>query len=83
MFNNIEQKTIEILKKQHGSVHDAVEPIQKEVALMNANEYLEAIIEMYRENPSSTNYNYMIAGLINYQYWFQKDINEFILTEEF
>tara|TARA_R110002020_G_scaffold123542_1_gene280176 strand:- start:6862 stop:7113 length:252 start_codon:yes stop_codon:yes gene_type:complete len=83
MFNNIEQKTIEILKKQHGSVHDTVEPIQKEVALMNANEYLEAIIEMYRENPSSTNYNYMIAGLINYQYWFQKETNEFILTEEF
>ena len=50
---------------------------------MNANEYLEAIIEMYRENPSSTNYNYMIAGLINYQYWFQKETNEFILTEEF
>jgi len=83
MFNNIEQKAIEILKKQHGSVHDAIEPIQKELRLMNANEYLEAIFEMFKDNPSSTHYNYMIAGLINYQYWNQKETKEFVLTEEF
>lgn len=83
MFNNIEQKTIEILKKQYGSVHDPVESLVKELGLTNANVYMQTCFEMFQENPSSTNYNYMIATMLVYQYWNQKDIKEFTLTEEF
>ncbi len=83
MFNNIEQKTIEILKKKYGSVHDPVEPLEKEVGLANANEYMQASLEMFQENPNSTNYNYVISTMLVYQYWNQKATKEFILTEEF
>ena len=83
MFNNVEQKTIEILKKKYGSVHDPVESLVKELGLTNANVYMQASFEMFQENPSSTNYNYMIATMLVYQYWNQKETKEFILTEEF
>jgi hypothetical protein len=83
MFNNVEQKTIDILKKQHGSVHDMVEPLVKELGLATANEYLKTAYEMYLENPSSTNYNYMISTMLVYQYWNQKETKEFSITEDF
>ncbi len=44
---------------------------------------LQAAFEMFIENPSSTNYNYMIATMLTYQYWGQKDTKEFMITEDF
>jgi|TARA_R100000329_G_C7538312_1_gene190029 hypothetical protein len=83
MFNNVEQKTIEILKKQHGLSCDIVEPMVKELALATANDYLQTAYEMFLENPSTTNYNYMISTMLVYQYWNQKQTKEFSITEDF
>ena len=82
-FNNVEQKTLQILKQKYGSIHDAVDSMEKELGIANANNYLQAAYEMFVENPSSTNYNYMIATMLTYQYWSQKDTKEFIITEDF
>lgn len=82
-FNNVEQKTLHILKQKYGSIHDEVEPMEKELGIANANNYLQAAFEMFIENPSSTNYNYVIATMLTYQYWSQKDTKEFIITEDF
>ena len=82
-FNNVEQKTLQTLKRLYGSIHDAVNTMEKELGLANANNYLQAAYEMFVENPSSTNYNYMIATMLTYQYWSQKDTKEFVITEDF
>tara|TARA_R100000734_G_scaffold16584_1_gene12675 strand:- start:143 stop:394 length:252 start_codon:yes stop_codon:yes gene_type:complete len=83
MFNNVEQKTIEILKKRYGSTHDAVESMERELGLVNANEYIEVAFELFKEKPSCSNYNNMITIMLVYQYWTNKKIKEFILTEDF
>jgi hypothetical protein len=44
---------------------------------------MQASLELFQENPNSTNYNYVISTMLVYQYWNQKATKEFILTEEF
>ena len=57
--------------------------MEKELGIANANTYLQTAYELFMENPSSTNYNSVIATMLTYQYWSQKDIKEFIITEDF
>lgn len=83
MFSEFENKVLDKLKKDFGSMHEAMEEeiIAEKVRI--ARNLYELAVEEFRVNQSANNYNMLILGMVSLQYWNQKRVRLFSTTEDF
>ena len=78
-----EDLIIKALKMQYGSIHEALdeEVVQDKIDICKRL-YNKAVDE-YRINQSAYNYNILITAMVSLQYWNQKKVKMFSITEDF
>jgi len=82
-YSEMENKILHALTKEFGKIHEELdeELVMEKVRL--ARNLYEVAVEDYRINQSAKNYNTLILGMITLQYWNQKKVRLFSLTEDF
>tara|TARA_R100001460_G_scaffold54467_3_gene93718 strand:+ start:2730 stop:2981 length:252 start_codon:yes stop_codon:yes gene_type:complete len=83
MYNDIEMKMLESLKKEFGETYEALEEVIVMDKLRVAQQLYKKTVDDYRLNQSAKNYNMLTVAMICLQYWGQKKVKLFSLTEEF
>ena len=83
MYSEFENKILEKLKKEFGKVYEELdEKVVMEKVRVARNLY-ELSVEEFRINQSAHNYNMLVLGMITLQYWNQKKVRLFSITEDF
>ena len=83
MYSEFENRILEKLRKEFGKVHEALdEELVMEKVRVARNLY-ELSVEEFRINQSAHNYNMLVLGMITLQYWNQKKVRLFNITEDF
>ena len=83
MYSEFEELVLDAIKKEFGSIREEMDEktvMEKVKASRNLYEYA---VEEYRVNQSAKNYNLLITGMVSLQYWNQKKVRLFSITEEF
>ena len=83
MFSEFENKVLDKLKKEFGSMHDAMEEEIVTEKVRVARNLYELSVEEFRVNQSAHNYNMLILAMVSLQYWNQKKVRFFSTTEDF
>tara|TARA_R100000734_G_C3298733_1_gene89619 strand:- start:470 stop:721 length:252 start_codon:yes stop_codon:yes gene_type:complete len=83
MYSEFENKILEKLKKEFGKVHEALDEEMVMEKVRVARNLYELSVEEFRVNQSAHNYNMLILGMITLQYWNQKKVRLFNITEDF
>jgi len=82
-MNEIEMKLLDSIKKEYGQVW---EKKPEELVLLKISQtkvFFDYAIEEFKENQSARNYNLVITAMVSLQYWNQKRVDSFSITEEF
>ena len=81
--SEIEEKVLELLKKNYGNRWEAIdeETVMRKIRV-SKDLYQYATDEFY-VNQSATNYNAVIVSMVSLQYWNQKRTKMFSTTEDF
>ncbi len=83
MYSEFENKILEKLQKEFGKVYEELdEEVVMEKVRVARNLY-ELSVEEFRINQSAHNYNMLVLGMITLQYWNQKKVRMFNITEDF
>ena len=83
MYSEFENRILEKLQKEFGKVYEELdEEIVMEKVRVARNLY-ELSVEKFRINQSAHNYNMLVLGMITLQYWNQKKVRLFNITEDF
>jgi|TARA_B100000085_G_C18248367_1_gene392870 uncharacterized protein YaaN involved in tellurite resistance len=83
MNSEIEMTMLESLKKEFGETYEALEEVIVMDKLRIAQELYNKTVDDYRGNQSAKNYNMLVVAMICLQYWGQKKVKLFSLTEDF
>lgn len=82
-FSEMEQKVIDVLKQQYGKTFEAMEETEVQSKIDASKKLYESSVKAFRNNQSAHNYNILITSMIALQYWNQKKIKTFIISEDF
>ena len=82
-YSEMENKILFALRKEFGNIHDRLDEELVMTKIKLAKALYEQAVEDYRINQSAKNYNTLIVGMITLQYWNQKGVRLFSLTEDF
>tara|TARA_R100001086_G_scaffold68607_2_gene32490 strand:- start:3211 stop:3462 length:252 start_codon:yes stop_codon:yes gene_type:complete len=83
MYSDFENKVLESLRKEFGKVYESLEEEVVMSKAESARKLYELSVEKFRINQSAQNYNMLILGMITLQYWNQKKVRLFNITEDF
>lgn len=83
MYSEFENRILDKLQKEFGKVYEELdEELVMEKVRVARNLY-ELSVEKFRINQSAHNYNMLVLGMITLQYWNQKKVRMFNITEDF
>ena len=82
-FSEMEQKVIDVLKQQYGKTFEAMEETEVQSKIDASKKLYESSVKAFRNNQSAHNYNVLVTSMISLQYWNQKKIKTFIISEDF
>ncbi len=83
MYSEFENRILDKLQKEFGKVYEELdEEVVMEKVRVARNLY-ELSVEEFRINQSAHNYNMLVLGMITLQYWNQKKVRMFNITEDF
>ena len=83
MYSEFENRILDKLQKEFGKVYEELdEEVVMEKVRVARNLY-ELSVEKFRINQSAHNYNMLVLGMITLQYWNQKKVLMFNITEDF
>ena len=83
MYSEFENKILDKLQKEFGKVHEALEEEMVMEKVRVARNLYELSVEEFRINQSAHNYNMLILGMVTLQYWNQRRVRLFNITEDF
>lgn len=83
MYSDFENKVLESLFKEFGKVYESLEEEVVMKKAESASKLYELSVEKFRVNQSAHNYNMLVLGMITLQYWNQKKVRLFNITEDF
>ncbi len=83
MYNDVEMKMIESLKKEFGETYEVLEEVIVMDKLRIAQQLYNKTVDDYRLNQSAKNYNMLVVAMVCLQYWNQKKVKLFSITEDF
>ncbi len=83
MYSDVEMTMLESLKKEFGETYEAIEEVIVMDKLRIAQELYNKTVDDYRGNQSAKNYNMLVVAMVCLQYWGQKKVKLFSLTEDF
>jgi len=82
-MNEMEMKLLDNIKKEYGQVW---EKKPEELVLLKISQskvLFDYAVEEFKENQSAKNYNLVVTTMISLQYWNQKRVDSFSISEEF
>ena len=82
-YSEMENKILYGLRKEFGKIHEELDEALVMEKVRLARNLYEVAVEDYRINQSACNYNILITAMISLQYWNQKKVRLFSLTEDF
>ena len=82
-YSEMEAKVIEVLKQQYGKTFEAMDETEVQSKIDASKKLYESSVEAFRSNQSAYNYNLLITSMIALQYWNQKKVKSFIISEDF
>lgn len=83
MYSDTEIQMVKSLKKEFGETYEALEEVIVMDKLRIAHELYIKAVDDYRINQSAKNYNTLVVAMVCLQYWGQKKVKLFSLTEDF
>lgn len=83
MFSEFEDKIINALRKEFGEFYEELDEVIVMDKVRTARQLYEKAVDDFRVNQSAQNYNMLILGMVTLQYWNQKKVRLFSITEEF
>lgn len=83
MFSEFEDKIINALRKEFGELYEQLDEVIVMDKVRTARQLYEKAVDDFRVNQSAQNYNMLILGMVTLQYWNQKKVRLFSITEEF
>lgn len=83
MFSEFEDKIINALKKEFGAIYEQLDEVIVMEKVRLARQLYEKAVDDFRVNQSAQNYNMLVLGMVTLQYWNQKKVRLFNITEDF
>lgn len=82
-YSEMEAKVIDVLKQQYGKTFEAMDETEVQSKIDASKKLYESSVKAFRSNQSAHNYNLLITSMIALQYWNQKKVKTFIISEDF
>lgn len=82
-YSKFEEEILDVLRKGYGPTWKKLDEetvIEKQEA---AKEFYKRQSAIFSKNQSASNYNLLITAMLALQYWNQKKIESFSMTEDF
>ena len=83
MYSNVETKMLDSLRKEFGEIYEELDEVIVMEKVRIARQLYEKSVDDYRVNQSAKNYNMLVVAMVCLQYWNQKKVRLFSITEEF
>lgn len=83
MYSDVESKMIESLRKEFGEIYEELDEVIVMEKVRIARQLYEKTVDDFRINQSAKNYNMLVVAMVCLQYWNQKKVRLFSITEDF
>tara|TARA_R110001592_G_scaffold347956_1_gene641772 strand:+ start:593 stop:856 length:264 start_codon:yes stop_codon:yes gene_type:complete len=82
-WSEVEERVMDILKEAYGQTWEAMDEEKVQYKIDACKRLYDSTVKSFRSNQSARNYNLLTTAMISLQYWNQKKVRTFTVTEDF